>query len=66
MTLDQFLAWEAEQPDRHEFVDGEIFAMSGAEERHVTTTLNVAMALRQHLAGSPCRVLMIDMKLKVA
>lgn len=41
MTLDQFLPWEAEQPDRHEFVDGEIFAMSGAEERHVSVTGNV-------------------------
>lgn len=66
MTLDEFLGWETEQQDRHEFVDGEVFAMSGAEERHVVVTLNVAMALRQHLAGSPCRVLMIDMKLKVA
>ena len=66
MTLDEFMVWEAEQPDRHEFVDGEVFAMSGAEERHVTTTMNVAFALRQHLAGKPCRVLMIDMKLQVA
>ena len=65
MTLNEFLAWEAQQPERHEFVDGEIFAMSGAEERHVTTTLNVAMALRRHLAGGPCRVLMLDMKLQV-
>lgn len=65
MTLDEFLAWEALQPERHEFANGEAFAMSGAEERHVTTTLNVAMSLRQHLAGGPCRVLMIDMKLQV-
>ncbi len=65
MTLNEFLAWEAQQPERHEFVDGEIFAMSGAEERHVTTTLNVAMALRQHLVGGPCRALMLDMKLQV-
>ena len=65
MTLNEFLAWEALQPERHEFVDGDIFAMSGAEERHVTTTLNVAMALRQHLVGGPCRALMLDMKLQV-
>lgn len=64
MTLNEFLAWEALQPERHEFVDGDIFAISGAEERHVTTTLNVAMALRQHLRGTPCRTFMADMKLQ--
>lgn len=65
MTLAEFLRWEAEQPLRHEFVDGEVFAMSGAEDRHVTIALNAAMALRQHLAGTPCRSFMSDMKLAV-
>lgn len=65
MTVDEFLAWELEQPERHDFVGGEVFAMSGAEDRHVTTAGNVYMALRQHLAGSPCRAFMADMKLQV-
>lgn len=66
LSLDEFLAWETTQQERHEFVDGEVFAMAGAEDRHVTITLNIAMALRQHLAGSPCRTYMSDMKLQVA
>ncbi len=52
LTADDYLAWEATQPERHEFVDGETFAMAGAEDRHVTVTLNIAMALRQHLRGN--------------
>jgi Uma2 family endonuclease len=66
MTADEFLAWEAEQPVRHDFVDGEVFAMAGAEDRHVTVSLNVAMALRQHLSGTPCRTFMADMKVAAA
>jgi Uma2 family endonuclease len=66
MTPDQYLAWEAEQDGRHEFVNGEVFAMSGAEKRHVTTSGNVYMALRQHLANSPCDVFMSDMKVASA
>jgi Uma2 family endonuclease len=66
MTDAEFLAWEAVQMERHEFVNGEIFAMSGAEDRHVTVTGNLYIALRQHLAGTPCRTLMVDMKLHVA
>ena len=66
MTASDYLAWEAEQKDRHEFVGGETFAMAGAEDRHVTVTGNLYMALRQHLSGSPCRTFMSDMRLSVA
>ena len=66
MTPADYLAWEGEQTDRHEFVGGEIFAMAGAEDRHGTVTGNVCMALRQHLSGSPCRTFAVDMRLRVA
>ena len=61
-----YLAWESAQLDRHEFLDGEVFAMAGAEDRHVTVSMNVAFALRQHLSGSPCRTYMSDMRLHIA
>ena len=64
-TTADYLAWEAEQAERHEFVSGETFAMAGAEDRHVTVTGNVYMALRQHLSGTPCRTFMSDMRLSV-
>ena len=65
-TATDYLTWEAEQVDRHEFLDGEVFAMAGAEDRHVTVSMNLAFALRQHLSGSPCRTYMSDMRLRVA
>ena len=61
-----YLAWEAEQIDRHEYLDGEVFAMAGAEDRHVTVAGNVYIALRQHLSGGPCRTSMSDIRLHVA
>lgn len=66
MSAQDFLNWDETQTIRHEFVDGEVFAMAGAEDWHVTVTLNIAMALRQHLAGTSCRTLMLDTKLQVA
>jgi Uma2 family endonuclease len=39
--------------------------MAGAGEGHVTVALNVAMTLRSHLAGTPCRTFITDMKLRV-
>ena len=62
---EDYLAWEADQPERHQYVDGEVFAMSGANDRHVTVCMNLVMELRQHLKGSPCRTYMVDIKLRV-
>lgn len=65
-TATDYLDWEAAQAERHEYLDGEVFAMAGAEDRHVTVAGNLYMALRQHLSGSPCRTFMSDMRLHVA
>jgi len=65
LSADEFLAWEAGQPLRHEFVAGEVFAMAGGEDRNNTVALNLVVALRQSLRGSPCRVYAGDVKLGV-
>ncbi len=65
MTAPDFLLWEAQAPLRHEFVRGEVFAMAGGEDRNATVALNLAMALRAHLRGTPCRTFMVDVKLRV-
>lgn len=66
MTAEDYLAWEATQSERHDFLNGEVFAMAGAEDRHVTAAGNFYMALRQHLAGTRCRTYMADMKVHAA
>lgn len=60
-----FLDWEARQEGKHEFVAGEVFAMVGARDGHVTTALNLAAGLKSRLRGGPCRVYISDMKLRV-
>jgi Uma2 family endonuclease len=65
-SADDFLAWDATQTERHEFVGGEVFAMAGGEDRHASVLLAVASSLRSHLKGSRCRVYMNDVKLQVA
>lgn len=63
---DTYLAWEAEQPDKSEYLAGEVFAMVGVRREHATVTLNIGTALREHLRGSPCLPFIADMKLRVA
>ncbi len=60
-----YLAWEAEQPDRNEYIAGEVFAMVGVRQAHNIATLNIATALRSALKGSPCRVFIESVKTRV-
>ncbi len=63
---DAYLAWEAAQPDKSEYVAGAVFGMVGVRRAHATVALNVGAALREHLRGSPCLSFVSDMKLRVA
>lgn len=65
MTAADYLAWEEVQTQRHEYVQGEVFAMAGEEDRHVTVAGNIFVALRQHLRGSPCQTYISDMRLHI-
>lgn len=65
MTAEEFLAWDATQTVKHEFVRGEVFAMAGGEDNNNTVAGNLYLALRQHLRGTPCRVFTSDVKLRV-
>ena len=60
-----YLAWEELQPERHEYVDGEVYAMVGARSTHNTITLNAYTSLRPALKGTPCRIYCMDLKLRV-
>lgn len=64
-TPEDYLAWEAEQAVKHEYVRGEVFAMAGGEDRHASASGNVYVLLRQHLRHTRCRVYMSDVKLRV-
>ena len=61
-----YLRREEAASGKHELVDGEIFAMAGASERHNRIALNIAFHLRSATRGKTCRAFMADMKLRLA
>ena len=65
ISVEKYLKFELESDIRHEYVDGEIFAMSGASEEHNLIAGNIFAVLRPHLRGTPCRAFVSDMKVKV-
>jgi len=55
MTLEDYLALDAETDVRHEWVNGEVHAMSGGPSRHAAVIANVIVALGVATRGGSCR-----------
>jgi Uma2 family endonuclease len=62
MSLDEFLAWEREQPERYEYAGGVVTMMTGGSLDHSTIASNLWTALRDGLRGSACRAFRGDTK----
>jgi len=60
-----YMAWEETQVERHEFLNGEVFAMSGGSDAHYTISLNLAASLKGLLRKGPCRAFVSGMQLKI-
>ncbi len=65
LSVFEFLDFDNQSQDRHEYVAGRIFAMTGGTMRHNRVSLNIARVLGNQLEGSPCQVFINDMKLHV-
>ncbi len=61
---EDYLAWERLQEARHEYVDGEVFAMAGGSPRHNRLCARVGAALENAL-GARCHVFNADQRLRL-
>lgn len=64
LSEEEYLALERSSPEKHEYVNGELFLMSGATYNHVLITMNLARLLGNALVGKDCHVLAMDMRVK--
>ncbi len=64
-TAEDFLAWEETQVEKHEFVAGEVFAMTYIRQAHVMVSGNIAVALKLRLRGTAYLAYAVAMKLRV-
>ena len=65
ITPEEYLEFERSSEFKHEYFDGEIFAMVGARKNHNRISRNLAGELVNRLKGSPCEVFIGDMRVKV-
>ena len=64
-SVEDYIEAEKKNEVRHEYVQGDLYAMAGASEEHNFISGNLFAALRAHLKGKPCKVFIHDMKVKL-
>jgi len=64
-TPEEYLAFERKATTKHEYLNGQIVAMSGASFAHNFITVNIATHLNIQLMDGECRVATSDMRVKV-
>ncbi|PYS48572.1 MAG: hypothetical protein DMF68_12705 [Acidobacteria bacterium] len=65
-TPEEYLILERQAEYKSEYLNGEIFAMTGASRRHNLVAANVLASLHGQLRKRPCEVYSSDMRVKVS
>ncbi len=65
-TPQEYFDWEELQQERHEYFDGEVYAMAGGTLVHGRIGLNVGSLLQSHVSGSDCITYNSDCKLGIS
>ena len=62
---EEYFAWEEQQLEKHEYLNGEVYAMTGGSLNHSAIAVNFVSLLLVHLRGGGCRVLNSDARVNV-
>ncbi len=64
-SVEEYLQLEREAHEKHEYVAGSIYAMSGGRNVHQLISTNVTVALATQLRGNSCRAYNSDTKIRI-
>jgi|JI10StandDraft_1071094.scaffolds.fasta_scaffold527775_1 Uma2 family endonuclease len=65
MTAIEYLEFERNSLEKHEFYNGEIYAMAGAKERHNLIVSNLIISIGSKFKNKPCVVYPSDMRVVI-
>jgi Uma2 family endonuclease len=65
LTPEEYFTWEEQQEEKHEYFDGEVYAMTGGTLNHSEIGAIFTTLLRNHLQDSGCRVFSSDARIKI-
>ncbi len=66
ISVEDYLKFELVSEVKHEFIDGQVYAMAGASANHDRISVNILRKFGNHLENSTCEPFTSDMKLKTS
>ena len=66
VSIAEYLDGENISSIKHEYLDGTVYAMAGASDRHNRLSINLTSKLDSHLSDDSCDVFMADMKVQAS
>ncbi|MCA2716536.1 Uma2 family endonuclease, partial [Microcystis sp. M169S2] len=65
LTPEEYLQFEETSSIKHEYIDGQVYSMTGTTDTHNIVSGNIYTIIRNHLRGSNCRVYFADVKVRL-
>lgn len=65
LTPEEYFAWEEKQLEKHEFIDGEVYAMSGGSKNHSLISVKFIALFANHLENSSCETGNSDLRVNI-
>jgi Uma2 family endonuclease len=65
LTPEEYFAWEEKQLEKHEYIDGEVYAMSGGSVNHGRIAIKLTALLDTHLESSGCETGNSDLRVNI-
>jgi len=65
-SIADYLKNELDSDSKHEYLNGQVYAMAGASKNHQRIIMNIGSLFRSHLRGTPCDTFSSDIKVKVS
>ncbi|NJR60012.1 MAG: Uma2 family endonuclease [Cyanobacteria bacterium CRU_2_1] len=66
LTPEEYFAWEAKQLEKHEYIDGRVYAMSGGSVNHGRVAIRFTAMFDAHLENKGCITGNSDIKINIA
>lgn len=64
LSVEEYLAWEENNFEKHEYIDGEVRCMAGATSKHNRIMMNLAVGIGRQLDDSDCYLLSSEMRVQ--
>lgn len=65
LTPEEYFAWEGKQLEKHEYIDGQVYAMSGGSVNHSRIAVRFTTLCANHLEGGGCETGNSDLKVNI-